>query len=159
MEFNKAVNLVLKWEGGYVNHPQDPGGETKYGITKRSYPHKDIKNLSLDDAKRIYYRDYWIANGIHLLPGSVKFPVFDSCVNQGPGFAVKRLQKVLRVSQDGVLGPITAKAAQDFTDKRKLVYEFMDERLEHYLSLRTFSTFGKGWLRRVIDVCIHNEYH
>lgn len=158
MEFNKAVNLVLKWEGGYINHPRDPGGETKYGISKRTYPHLNIKELTLDQAKRIYYRDYWAGNGIHLLADEINFPVFDTCVNQGPSFAIKNLQRILRVDDDGVIGPITAGASKKWMDKRDLTFRLMDARLSHYISLSTFSTFGRGWMRRILDVCIHNEY-
>lgn len=159
MDFNKAINIILKWEGGYVNHPKDPGGETKYGITKRSYPYLDIKNLKLEDAKTIYFKDYWAKNRIEMLAEDIRLPVFDACVNQGPSRTVKTLQRILQVDDDGVIGPITAGASKKWRDKRDLTYRFLKARLDHYMSLGTFQTFGKGWTRRLLDIAVQNEYN
>ena len=95
MEFNDVIDKVLEHEGGYVNDPNDLGGETKYGITKRFYPDVDIKSLTKEDAKDIYKRDYWDKNKIDNLPDNLKHIFFDMCVNQGRGTAVRVLQRAI----------------------------------------------------------------
>ena len=153
MSFEFAVNLVLENEGGYVNHPSDPGGETKHGITKRQYPDLDIASLTIDQAKEIYRRDYWAAVKGDSLPDQIASVVFDCAVNQGPGRAIKFMQAALGVSADGIIGPRTLAAANSVSPAL-FVTRMMAERALHYASLSTFDVFGKGWMRRLFDVTI-----
>ncbi len=81
--FNEAIERVLKHEGGYVNDPTDKGGETNYGISKRAYPDLDIKNLTKEDAKKIYYQDYWLKSYADQLPIDVRYIHFDTAINMG----------------------------------------------------------------------------
>ena len=90
--FNEIIEQVLEHEGGYVNDPKDLGGETKYGITKRFYPDIDIKNLTIEQAKDIYKKDYWDRNKVESLPQNLWHIYFDMCVNMGKRTAVKVLQ-------------------------------------------------------------------
>ena len=96
MNFDQAFEWLIGHEGGYVNHPNDPGGETKYGISKRSYPGENIKEMTLVRAKDIYQRDYWWKAGCDLVPDCVKFDLFDTAVNAGPGTAIRMLQRAMR---------------------------------------------------------------
>lgn len=153
MSFDRAFEIILGSEGGYSNHPEDPGGETKYGITKRDYPDLDIKNLTVEQAKRIYRSNYWDTVRGDFLPSHVATLVFDSAVNQGPGRAIRFMQKALKVDADGVIGPKTIKAAQSI-DPEEFTVKFMAERALHYASLSTFPTFGRGWMRRLFDTTI-----
>lgn len=93
MGFELAIEGILKSEGGYVNDPDDRGGETKYGISKKSYPDLDIPALSVDDAKRIYKKDYWDKLNAGALPAGLREAAFDAAVNQGVGFAKKALEE------------------------------------------------------------------
>lgn len=153
--FEKAVELVLKHEAGYVNNPKDPGGETNFGIAKRSYPNVDIKNLTRDQAKAIYKRDFWDAIQCDKLPAVVAVQVFDAAVNSGSVNAVRWLQRALGINADGVLGSKTIDSANGMNPD-KLVRLFLAERLEFYCKLTTFSEFGKGWVRRVAANMRHN---
>ena len=148
MDFDLAFKAVIGHEGGYVNHPSDPGGETKFGISKRSYPGVDIKNLTLDQAKEIYRKDFWDKLHLDELPDVIRFDLFDAAVNSGVATAIKFLQKACEVNADGKLGSITIGAANRIDpqalDKRLSAY-----RLLYLVSLRTFPTFGKGWITRV----------
>lgn len=148
--FDRAIEIVLEIEGGYVNHPDDPGGETKYGISRRAYPHENIRELTLEQAAALYRRDYWDRCRCGELPWPLALCVFDSAVNQGVVKAITLLQKAVNVKQDGVIGPVTLlKARQAGQDVSAL---FMAERALHYASLPTFSTFGRGWMRRLFKV-------
>ena len=151
MSFQSALDLVLKWEGEYSDHPSDPGGETKYGITKRDYPHLDIQNLTVEQAAIIYRANYW--NGIKgdHLPEGISTLVFDSAVNQGVRRATRMMQRALNVDADGIIGPRTLAAASR-ANLLDFAVRFGTERALHYASLPTFSIFGKGWLRRLFDV-------
>jgi lysozyme family protein len=151
--FDFAVEIVLQNEGGYVNHPSDPGGETKYGITKRQYPDLDIANLTVEHAKEIYKQDYWDAISGDRLPPRVAALVFDCAVNQGPKRAIKFMQTALGVSADGAIGPRTLNAAY-MADAASFATKLGAERALHYASLSTFDVFGKGWMRRLFDVTI-----
>ena len=118
ISFNEIIEHVLEKEGGYVNDPTDFCGETKYGITKRFYPDIDIKNLTKEQAKEIYKRDYWDKNRVDELPEQLRHIFFDMCVNQGRGTAVKVLQRAANakganLKVDGGLGPSTLKAIQN----------------------------------------------
>lgn len=149
--FREAVNIILKWEGGYVNHPSDPGGETNFGISKRSFPHLDIKNLTKQQASNIYRANYWNPIKGSQMPYPIALFVFDLAVNSGPARARKMLQQCLGVAADGVIGPITLRAANE-VDQRHFVEKFHAMRESFYRGLSTWETFGKGWMNRINDI-------
>lgn len=153
MTFDQAVEFILLHEGGLVSHPSDPGGITKFGISKRSYPKVDIEKLTEDKAKEIYKLDFWDRYHIEKFPKEMRLIFFDSCVNQGPGAAIKILQKVLGLRADGALGPITLGALKDL-DALDLVYRYAGARLLSYQSAKNWSIFGKGWSNRLLDVAL-----
>lgn len=146
--FDDAFEALIGHEGGYVNDPRDPGGETKFGISKRAYPNLDIKSLTLDAAKAIYRKDYWGPAQAEALPACVAFDVFDMAVNSGVKTAIQTLQKALGVSPDGVLGPISLRAVQQ-ADAYRLKAAFNGERLELMTDLSNWPAHGKGWARRI----------
>ena len=146
--FRDLIDRVLSHEGGYVNHPADPGGETKFGIAKRSYPALDIKSLTRDDAIGIYERDFWARVQGDRLPRQFAFQALDAAVNHGIGNAVRWIQRAAGVADDGVIGPVTLAAVRR-ADAADLVLNFNAERLEFYAKLQTFDTFGRGWAQRV----------
>lgn len=151
MKFEQAIEIILKHEGGYVNHPKDPGGETNFGIAKRSYPDLNIRTLTREDAVEIYRRDFWEKCKIELLPPALRLIVFDCAVNQGPGVAVGLLQAAVGAKVDGVLGPDTlAKLAA--LNARKVVEKYAQFRLERYQRNPKFAYFGDGWTKRLLDV-------
>ena len=100
-DFHRCIDLILAEEGGYVHHPNDPGGETKFGIAKRAYPHLDIARLTLADAVNLYQRDDWTPMRGDAFPDSLALLLFDSAVNQGPKTAIRLLQKALTLNEDG----------------------------------------------------------
>lgn len=148
MNFDDAFERVIGHEGGYVNNPADPGGETKFGISKRSYPAEDIKGMTLDRAKAIYRRDFWGPAGCDAVPDAVKFDLFDMAVNSGPVTAIKTLQRAAGVTPDGLLGPITLQALNSIPGPR-LVARFNGQRLSLMADLKTWPVFGRGWAKRV----------
>jgi lysozyme family protein len=154
MTFDEAFKIVIGHEGGYVNHPSDPGGETKFGVCKRAYPGEDIKNLTLERAQQIYRRDYWDKLHADDLPKQVRFAVFDSAVNSGVGQAAKWLQRAVGVKDDGIIGQGTLAAVRAM-DQYKLAAVFNGQRLKFMADLKTWDTFGKGWARRVAENLIN----
>lgn len=148
MNFDQAFERLIGHEGGYVNDPRDPGGETKFGISKRSYPAEDIKGLTLERAKAIYRRDFWGVAGCDAVPDAIKFDLFDMAVNSGPVTAIKTLQRSAGVTPDGLLGPITLQALNS-TPAPRLVARFNGNRLDFMTDLKTWPVFGKGWAKRV----------
>ena len=153
--FKKAIEIILKHEGGYVNHPSDPGGETKYGISKRSYPHLDIKNLTKDQAREIYYKDFWKKMRCDQMPYSVALNVFDFGVNAGSSQSAKTLQRALGVSQDGIIGKITLGKLKS-SDNKQVIALFVGYRVSFYQGLSTFKVFGAGWLKRTLETLIES---
>lgn len=151
--FDKAIKLILKWEAGYVNDPSDPGGETKYGISKRSYPNLDIKNLTEQQAKEIYKRDFWDTCKCNQLPYPVAIMVFDTAVNMGTGTAIKMLQKSINVNVDGIIGTETITKANAM-EPAALLPIFCSLRTARYVTLDGWDRFGFGWTRRTFDVAI-----
>ncbi len=135
MNFDRAFAFVVGEEGGYVNNPADPGGETKFGISKKAYPDVDIANLTLEAAKAIYLRDYWNVMALDGLPYGAALCQFDCAVNQGVAMAKGLLHT-------GATSP------QDF------VIDFQAERALHYAKLQTFITFGRGWMRRLLRTAV-----
>ena len=151
-DFDKAFELLIGNEGGYVNNQKDPGGETNWGITKtvavaNGYA-GDMRTMPKETAKGIYKKMYWDRLQCDQLPFVVAFQLFDAGVNHGNSQAVKFLQRALSVADDGVIGAKTI-AATNSLDDLQIVMLFNAERIEFYASLKTFSTFGKGWVRRV----------
>jgi lysozyme family protein len=162
MKQNFAASLaaVLKHEGGYSNHPKDPGGATNFGITQRIYDawrsnsHKSqqsVKAITKDEVETIYYQQYWIMVRGDQLPTGVDYCLFDYAVNSGPSRALKDLQKQLGVKIDGIPGNVTL-AAIAAADPVKLVNDLCDRRLAFLKGLSTYSTFGRGWSARVSGV-------
>lgn len=146
--FEEAFRLVIGHEGGYSNDPKDPGGETKYGISKRSYPRVEIGALTLEGAHRIYRADYWDKiHGDDLDPG-LALVAFDAAVNNGVGQAVRWLQGALGVKQDGVIGPVTLSALTK-ADPQKVLVELHAQRIYMMAGLSTWKHFGRGWSRRL----------
>lgn len=148
MNFDQAFERLIGHEGGYVNHPHDPGGETNFGISRRSYPTEDIANLTLERAKAIYLRDYWGPAGCDAVPDPIKFDVFDMAVNSGVTRAVKTLQEAAGEAVDGVLGPLTLQAIQSMPGPR-LIARFNGVRLAFMATLPTWPAFGRGWANRI----------
>ena len=148
MTFDQAFEILIGHEGGYVNNPADPGGETRFGISKRSYPGENIKGMTLDRAKVLYFADYWRPAGCASVPAAACFDIFDMAVNSGVRAAVKCLQGAVGTTQDGVLGQQTLMAAEAM-DGARLAARFNGARLQFMTDLPTFATFGKGWARRI----------
>ena len=149
--FDECLKMLLHHEGGYVNHPKDPGGETNLGVTKRVYEKwggtKDMKDLTVEDVAPIYKKEYWDRCKCDDLESGVDWAVFDWAVNSGTGRAAKAIQKICGATQDGAIGPKTL-ALINTQDTNYVVEEFGKIRQQFYESLKTFDTFGKGWTRR-----------
>lgn len=146
MTFDEAFDRLMGHEGGYVNDPADPGGETNWGISKRSYPSVDIKTLTRDDAKEIYRRDFWdVIGDAH---PAIKFQVFDFAVNSGIQTAIRKLQAAIGVADDGHWGPMSAKAmaAMELND---VLMRFAAQRILFMTALSAWDRFGRGWARRI----------
>lgn len=151
MNFDKAFQIVIGHEGSYVDHPNDPGGETKYGISKRSYPNVDIKNLTLDQAKAIYLKDFWNRLKCDEIPDIVRYPLFDAAVNSGVSQAVKWLQEAVNSKPDGIIGPNTLLAVK-FQDSQVVTRKMIGKRLTFMTRLNTWPTFGRGWAARIANI-------
>jgi len=151
--FQKGLDFVLASEGGYVNDHYDPGGETKYGISKKAYPHLDIANLTLEDAKTIYYRDYWLGSGAKVVDYSPELAMilFDTAVNMGTGTAIKFLQRTLRVKEDGIFGEET-QAALERSSVNEVIEWYMTNRILRYSDLDTWTRYRRGWIKRVVGL-------
>ncbi len=158
--FAACLAEVLPHEGGYVDHPDDPGGATNLGITHatlaawRGKPvtKQDVRNLSKAEAAAIYRARYWDAVQGDLLPPGLDLAVFDYAVNSGPGRAARSLQAVLGVTQDGAIGPATLAAVRRAPGPATIIMDLCDTRMLFLRSLPTFGTFGKGWTRRVTSI-------
>jgi lysozyme family protein len=153
--FAKSLEAVLEHEGGYVDHPKDPGGRTNMGITQavyekylnRSVTEEEMKNIKIGDVRIIYKTNYWDKVKGDDLPSGVDFCVFDWAVNSGVSRSSKALQKIVGATSDGVIGPNTLKAVYSI-DAQTIITKLTDDREAFYKKLSTFDTFGKGWLRR-----------
>ena len=156
--YNKCLETILHHEGGYVNHPKDPGGETNLGVTKRVYEEwggdKAMKDLFVEDVAPIYKKNYWDKLKGDNLPDGLDLCVFDFGVNAGPGRSAKYLQKMIGTVADGGIGPNTLKKVDEYVDKHGLantIENFQEARQGYYERLKTFETFGRGWTRRVVE--------
>ena len=148
MDFDQAFDKLIAHEGGYVNDRRDAGGETKYGISKRSYPGEDIAVMTLERAKAIYARDFWGPAGCDALPDAAKLQVFDMAVNSGVKNSVRAVQKAVGETIDGVLGPRTLLAIQTMPPSR-FVARFNGARLFFLTTLSDWPAFGRGWAKRI----------
>ena len=154
-----AMDALLKHEGAFVNHPADPGGMTNLGVTKRvweewvghSVDEQEMRGLTPAAVAPMYKKKYWDKIHGDDLPSGLDLVVFDACVNSGGSRASKMLQKVLGVTQDGVIGPQTLLKAST-ANTSKLIADYNAERLAFLMALPTWDTFGKGWKRRVEEV-------
>jgi lysozyme family protein len=153
MNFDDAFARVVTSEGGYVNDPLDPGGETRWGISKRAYPAEDIAHMTLARARELYRRDYWGPAGCDAVHDSLKYPLFDAAVNQGVTRAIKMLQHAVHETEDGILGPRTLQAVGSIESAR-IVFRFMAARLVAYAESpeTQWKRFGRGWVRRAAEV-------
>ena len=157
--FDQSLKLVLKSEGGYVNNPKDPGGETMMGVTKNAWstwlkrPIEDgeMAKLTVADITPFYKALYWDKSYCNQLPTGIDYMVFDASVNMGVGQSIKLLQKSLGCVPDGVIGANTMKAIND-ADAKTMIDKFSAQKELFYRSLGTFLTFGKGWLARIEQV-------
>lgn len=156
--FDKALAVILRHEGGFVNHPRDPGGMTNLGVTKNTWEawtgkpatEATMRALTPATVAPLYRKNYWEKAGCDKLHPGIALCVFDFAVNAGPARAVRYLQKVVGTAQDGVIGPATLEMANAWAD-RALVDLYQEAREGYYRSLGTFATFGRGWLRRVAE--------
>lgn len=155
MNFDQAFDILLKHEGGFVDHPDDPGGATRFGITEavaREVGYRgDMRGLPLDLAKRIYRERYWDAVRAEQLPAQVRYVVFDAAVNSGVGQAARWLQRAVGVRDDGVIGPQTLAAVAQHNPEA-LTRRFLSQRLRFMSGLANWPAFGRGWARRIADL-------
>lgn len=162
VNFEAALTKTLKYEGGFVNHPDDPGGMTYKGITAKTYAEftgrrlstiteKEMRSISDELLQQIYKRKYWDAVKGDQLPDGLDALVFDFAVNSGPARAIKELQQCLNVPVDGILGPVTLKHISTFP-LEQIIKEYIQARLDFVKQIKTFNTFGKGWIARINDI-------
>ena len=152
LTFIQIFNRLIGHEGGYVNDPRDPGGETNWGITKRTAQANgyqgSIRAMTREQAYKIYYSAFWLRYQCDKMPEAVAFQFFDAAVNHGLGNASRMLQRAVNVADDGIIGNMTIAAIKKMSIS-DVIMRLNAERLEFYCKLSTFATFGKGWVRRV----------
>ncbi len=157
--FEHVLPHLFRHEGGYADHPSDPGGATKCGVTRatlaawrgRAVSKSEVRALTKAEAAAIYRARYWDAVKGDRLPAGIDYAVFDAAVNSGPARAAKWLQAAVRVPQDGIVGPVTLAAAAS-GDPARLIGDISEIRLAFLRALSTWPVFGKGWSRRVEEV-------
>ncbi|MDV2964534.1 glycoside hydrolase family 108 protein [Nitratireductor aquimarinus] len=162
--FARALPLVLKHEGGWADHPDDPGGATMKGVTLSTFRRyvkpdatkADLRAITDEQVATVYYRHYWAAVNAQALPSGIDYAVFDFAVNSGPSRAAKFLQRVLGVGVDGRVGPKTIAAAKS-ADPFEVIDNLCRLRLEFLRKLKHWPTFKGGWIRRVSDVRLQAE--
>jgi len=153
--FSTCLEMVLKHEGGYVNHPHDPEGMTNLGITKKTYDNfygtdadeDDMRAITVKDVRPIYKQEYWDRCKCDDLPSGVDWAVFDWAVNSGTSRAIKALQKAVGTLEDGIIGEFTLGAVRQ-SQPSEVINRIAIYRDSFYRSLNHFDTFGKGWIRR-----------
>lgn len=158
--YDKSFDRVFKNEGGFQADPKDRGnwttgrigeGElvgTKFGLAAMTYPHLDIKNLTREDAKAIYKRDWWDKLGMDKFRPAMQYQMFDAAINHGMHNATEMLQRAAGAKDDGIIGPKT-RAAVASVELNDLLMLFLAERLEFMTVIRTWPRYGKGWARRI----------
>jgi lysozyme family protein len=153
--FDKCLEMLLKHEGGFVNHPKDPGGITNLGVTKkvyekwigRSVTEQEMRDLTPADVGPIYKKNYWDKVKGDYLPSGVDWAAFDWAVNSGSGRPAKAIQRCVGAKVDGAIGKQTLAAVSEH-DPKKIIEYVHGIRQKFYEGLKTFDTFGKGWTRR-----------
>ena len=153
--FEQSLKMLLHHEGGYVWHPEDPGGETNLGVTRAVYEQwvgrqvmdGEMKALTVADVAPIYKTNYWDRIRGDDLPSGLDFAAFDWAVNSGTGRPAKVIQKYISAKQDGAIGPKTLALVAE-NDPSKMIQYLYEARQKFYERLKTFETFGKGWTRR-----------
>lgn len=150
MNFDLAFDRLMGHEGGYVNDPEDPGGETNWGISKRTYPQVDIAQLTRENAKVIYKKDFWDRVRADQLYDGVAFQTFDFAVNSGIETAVRYLQRALGVADDGYWGPVTKRAATASSESDQIM-RLCALRLKFMTRLSIWPKYSRGWSNRIAD--------
>lgn len=148
MNFDTAFERLIGHEGGYVNNPADPGGETKFGISKRAHPGENIAGMTLERAKAIYLHEYWGPAGCDVVPDAIRFDLFDMAVNSGTKQAAKTLQAAVGAVPDGIIGPRTLQAVNSMPATRVLA-RFNGVRLDFMTRLPNWPNASRGWARRI----------
>lgn len=148
MTFDTAFHRLIGAEGGYSNDPNDPGGETNWGISKRSYPHINIRDLTREQAKEIYRTDFWLRINADALPDGVAFQLFDFAVNSGIETAVRYFQRALGVADDGHWGPVSQQATNSASET-DMIMMLNAERLDFMTRLKNWPNASRGWARRI----------
>ncbi len=143
-----AINRVLNVEDDYVNNPNDPGGETKWGISKRSYPNLNIRDLTREQAIALYKRDFWDRINLDTMPFGVAYQLLDFAVNSGSVTALRTIQRSVGVADDGHIGPHTLDAISK-AEPHVLIMNFLAERLVFMTGCKNWADAGKGWARRI----------
>ncbi len=166
MNFEQAFERLIGHEGGYSIDRNDPGNwtggkvgkgllkGTKFGLAANTYPNLDIKNITIVEAKEIYKRDWWDKLGADQLHPAIVYQLWDFAVNAGKSRAVKELQQVGGVQDDGIIGPKTIAAIKSM-DVNDVLLKLSAERLKFYTSLPTWERWGKGWTNRVADNLVY----
>ncbi len=157
--FARALPLVLRHEGGWADHPADPGGATMKGVTLHTFRRyvkadatkDDLRAITDEQIATVYYRHYWAAVNAQALPSGVDYAVFDFAVNSGPSRAAKYLQRIVGTAVDGRIGPKTLKAVAAM-DPSEIITKLCDARMAFLRKLKHWPTFGRGWTRRVSEV-------
>ncbi|WEJ57570.1 glycoside hydrolase family 108 protein [Devosia sp. FJ2-5-3] len=161
--FDACLAQVLAHEGGYVDHPADPGGATNMGITRKTLarwrnispwtelPKSAVENLTREEAARIYRARYWNPCRADHMPAGLDLALFDFAVNSGPDRAIRTLQAGIGVAADGVVGPVTLAAAEK-ARPNEAINDLCDRRMRFLQGLSTFPTFGRGWTSRVSTI-------
>jgi lysozyme family protein len=146
--FEQAMARLLPLEGAYVNDPEDPGGETKYGISKHAYPDEDIQNMTPERAGEIYKRDFWDKIHGDELPFVIADQLLDFAVNAGIQTSIRTGQQVLGVAADGYWGPVTQATLARVTPGI-FTAKFAAAKIRHYTKLTKFPHDGAGWMNRI----------
>lgn len=158
MTFDDYITYIIDaHEGGLVDHKDDPGGLTKYGISQRAFPELEIRELTKEQAKEIYRLHYWQKIRGEELPEKLKLITLDAAINQGVSRAAKLLQRACGVNDDGIIGPKTL-AALRTTQSVFVLSKYAELRMKHYQSLDNWRVFGKGWSRRLLDVAVLSAF-
>lgn len=161
--FSTALKFVQFWEGGYVNHPHDKGGETNFGVTSAVYkhyrissglPNRSVRLITTSEIRAVYHQNYWFAAQCSLLPSKLALCHFDWGVNSGVSRAIKTLQQVVGVRADGIIGPITIKAINAAMSTHKEItlcdrYNALRASCYHRWGVGSQAVFLKGWLNRL----------
>lgn len=157
--FQKALKLLGPHEGGWSDHPKDPGGATMKGVTLQNYRRyvkpkatkTDLKNISDEEVEFIYRKHYWDKINADNLPSGIDYALFDFTVNSG-NWGAKKIQSIVGVPVDGIVGPRTTRAIRDYRDQKELINKLQDARQAFVERIRTYPTFGRGWTRRIAEV-------